>query len=157
MKRPRPRDQSDSTRLRKQKQSDTKPERFVRQLLHKKGYRYRTSNRDLPGSPDIANRSRRWAVFVHGCFWHHHEGCAHATIPKSNKLWWTEKFKANRARDIEKARLLRAIGYRVVVVWECELHDPNAVTSHLVRQLAPQYLALRDRSSVEVGSNEKAC
>lgn len=88
--------------------------------MHALGYRYRLSNGDLPGSPDMANRTRRWALFVHGCYWHHHHGCSRATIPKTNTAWWVEKFRQNKARDARANRRLKKLGYRVVVVWECD-------------------------------------
>ena len=74
----------------------------------------------LPGSPDFANKSRRWAIFVNGCYWHHHTACGKATVPKSNAAFWIDKFRANRARDARAIRKLRRAGYRVVIVWECE-------------------------------------
>lgn len=97
----------------------------MRKLLHRLGRRFRIHNRDLPGSPDIANRSRKWAVFVHGCFWHRHSGCKRTTTPTRNKEFWLRKFEANVARDVKVQASLRASGYRVVVVWECETEDPN--------------------------------
>jgi len=80
-------------------------------------------NRDLPGSPDIANRARKWAVFVHGCFWHRHVGCKRTTTPTRNRSFWIEKFRANIARDARVQAVLRSEGYRVIVVWECETED----------------------------------
>lgn len=95
------------------------------------GLRYRTRNRDLPGSPDLANRSKRWAVFVHGCYWHSHQGCPRATVPKRNRAFWDAKFAANRARDARAVRALKQDGYRVVTLWECELVDPARVAKRL--------------------------
>jgi DNA mismatch endonuclease (patch repair protein) len=97
------------------------------------GVNYRTHNRDLPGSPDLANRRNKWALFVHGCFWHAHEGCARATSPKRNAAFWAAKFAANRARDRRAVSRLRALGFRVAVVWECELGADARVTSRLAR------------------------
>ena len=88
-------------------------------FLHELGHRYRVRNRDLPGSPDVANRSRRWAVFVHGCYWHRH-GCKATTTPKRNRAFWEAKFARNVERDAESAAALRKLGFTVVVVWECE-------------------------------------
>lgn len=113
------------------RQKNTKPERAVRELLHALGHRYRVQNRDLPGSPDAANRSRQWAVFVHGCFWHAHTGCYKATVPKRNREFWLEKFRQNRARDRRAARALEGAGYIVVVVWECELAAPSGLRRRL--------------------------
>jgi DNA mismatch endonuclease (patch repair protein) len=115
------------------RQRDTRAELVVRNILWcVLGARYRTRNRDLPGSPDIANRSRRWAVFVHGCFWHHHRGCYRATIPKRNRAFWLDKFQANRARDARALRRLRRLGFRCLVVWECQIdRDPRAIAARL--------------------------
>src|SRR5688500_11011359 len=98
-------------RMSRQRQKDTHAEIVVRRLLHRLGHRFRTNNRDLPGSPDVANRARRWAVFVHGCYWHAHEGCPHHTLPRRNREFWLEKFAANRARDARVTRELLALGY----------------------------------------------
>ncbi len=124
-----------SQRLASQKRRDTVPELAIRSVVHGLGYRYRVSNRDLPGSPDLANRRRRWVVFVHGCFWHAHPGCERATVPKRNRAWWMEKFEANRARDRGKERQLRALGYRVIVIWECEIEGGEELVSRIRREL----------------------
>jgi DNA mismatch endonuclease, patch repair protein len=98
----------------------TPAEKRVAELCRELGLRYRLNVKSLPGSPDLANKSERWAIFVNGCFWHQHEGCSKATMPKRNRDFWREKFAANRQRDAAKVRALRAAGYRVVIVWECE-------------------------------------
>lgn len=113
-------DPETSKRLGRIRQKDTDVELAVRKLLHAMGVRFRVGNRDLPGSPDIANRSARWAIFVHGCFWHSHPGCARATVPKRNRAFWEAKFAANRARDARVVRELRRLGFRTLVVWECD-------------------------------------
>jgi len=118
-----------------QRRSDTAPERIVRRVLAAQGHRFRLANRDLPGSPDIANRARKWAVFVHGCFWHHHLGCPRATVPKRNRAWWLEKFRDNRRRDDRKVEALEALGYRVLTVWECETADERTLARRLRRLL----------------------
>jgi DNA mismatch endonuclease (patch repair protein) len=107
------------------RQSGTAPELRVRRLLTNAGLRYRICPDDLPGRPDLANKSRHWALFVHGCFWHAHPNCRLATVPKTNRAFWIEKLTANRARDATKARALRKLGYKVVTVWQCELDDPK--------------------------------
>src|SRR5437762_3368768 len=97
-----PRPQSKETisrRMAAVRSRNTGPERLARALAYRCGLRFRLQNRDLPGSPDLANRSKRWAIFVHGCFWHAHEGCPKATRPKSNSAYWRAKFLSNRARD----------------------------------------------------------
>lgn len=99
---------------------DTAPEKAVRSCLHGLGYRFRLHRKDLPGSPDIVLPRHRTAVFVHGCFWHRHPGCRFAYRPKSNVVFWKEKFKENVARDRRKASALRKQGWRVLVIWECE-------------------------------------
>lgn len=85
------------------------------------GYRFVTHSRKLPGRPDISNSSRRWAIFVHGCFWHGHEDCPKARLPRRNAEFWREKVAANAARDARKEEALRALGFDVYVVWECTL------------------------------------
>jgi len=132
-------DSNTSARLGRIRQSGTNAELAVRRLVSSLGARYRVSNRDLPGSPDLANRSKRWAIFVHGCYWHSHENCSRATVPKRNRAFWEAKFVANRARDARAILQLRAQGYRVSVVWECEIDgDPprrvlNRLRHFLVR------------------------
>jgi DNA mismatch endonuclease Vsr len=125
-------DPATSLRLARIRRHGTRPEMEIRRLLHASGVRYRTSNRDLPGSPDLANRVRRWAIFVHGCFWHGHDGCRRATIPKRNRGFWVEKFAANRKRDRRKTAELQALGYRVFTVWECEIAPRSNATQHLL-------------------------
>jgi DNA mismatch endonuclease (patch repair protein) len=134
-RRPPPGSLETSRRLAKQKQSDTRPELIVRRVVHSLGHRFRIHNRDLPGSPDLANRRRGWAIFVHGCYWHGHEGCPRATVPKTNSDWWIEKFADNRRRDIRKEALLREMGVRVIVVWECELADLDALRARVAQAL----------------------
>ncbi len=101
------------------RQAGTAPETEVGAHLRLLGLHYRKNVRALPGSPDFANRKARWAVFVHGCFWHHHSNCRKATVPKTNTDFWMEKFRANRKRDAEAISKLRELGYRVIVVWQC--------------------------------------
>lgn len=128
-------DRRTSLRLGRQPQSNTRPEWHVRTLVHSLGHRYRLRNRDLPGSPDLANRGRRWAIFVHGCFWHSHPGCPRATLPKNNRALWEEKFASNRRRDERACGDLVRAGYRVIVIWECELKKPQEVLRRLVADL----------------------
>lgn len=109
-----------SARMKKVRQSSTDIEKLVRIAVSELGLQYRLENRDLPGSPDLANRKSRWAVFVHGCFWHGHPGCRLATVPKSNIGFWTAKIADNRRRDARKTQALKKQGYRVCVIWGCE-------------------------------------
>lgn len=101
--------------------TDTKPEWILRCGLHRLGFRYRLGNRKLPGRPDLVFPKYGAAVFVHGCYWHRHPGCKDATMPKSNVSFWAKKFAENTARDRKVERELKARGWRVLVVWECEL------------------------------------
>ena len=107
----------------------------MRKLLYAMGVRFRVGNRDLPGSPDIANRTGRWAIFVHGCFWHAHRDCPRATVPKRNRAFWVAKFTANRARDRRVLLELNRLGYRTLVVWECDAKRPEVIERRLRRFL----------------------
>lgn len=100
---------------------DTKPEVRLRSLLHKRGYRFRLHDPELPGRPDIVLRKHRTVVFVHGCYWHRHDGCPKATTPGTRTEFWKAKFEGTVERDGRKARQLRELGWRVITVWECEL------------------------------------
>jgi DNA mismatch endonuclease (patch repair protein) len=104
---------------------DTKPELVLRKGLHKLGFRYRLDARDLPGRPDLVLPRFNAAVFVHGCFWHRHENCKLAAVPSSNKVFWSEKFATNKARDLKAVRQLFDMGWRVAIVWECALRSPE--------------------------------
>lgn len=112
-------------------QRGTVPEQRVRRICRALGLRYTTANRDLPGSPDLANRSRRWAIFVHGCYWHRHCGCSLSTTPKTNVSFWLTKFAQNIERDRKAAALLRRSGYLVVTVWQCETKDAEMLSRTL--------------------------
>jgi DNA mismatch endonuclease (patch repair protein) len=103
------------------KSKDTKPELFVRSLLHTMGYRFRLHRKDLPGNPDIVLAKYRTVVFVHGCFWHQHPDCSKATIPKQNSEFWRAKLERNVERDTEAQHRLRNQGWGVLVLWECEV------------------------------------
>lgn len=118
-----------SSRMALVRQRDTAPELVVRALAHGLGLRYRTRNRDLPGSPDLANRARRWVIFVHGCFWHRHNGCRLASRPKSNAEFWEEKFAANVTRDRAARAALRRQGYAVLTVWECDSKSATEIVA----------------------------
>lgn len=102
------------------KGSNTGPERIVRSILHRMGYRFCLYRKDLPGKPDITLPKHRTVIFVHGCFWHRHKGCKDATMPKTRCDFWREKLEGNAARDKIKQSALRALGWHVSVVWECE-------------------------------------
>lgn len=103
---------------------DTGPERTVRSVLHRAGFRFRLHRRDLPGKPDIVLPAKRLVVFVHGCFWHGH-GCSKGKLPKSRLDYWGPKIAANAARDKRSVRALTKLGWRSLTVWQCELADPK--------------------------------
>ena len=104
---------------------DTKPEMVVRRLLHSLGHRYRLHRKGLPGKPDIVLPKYRTVIFVHGCFWHRHPGCKYAYTPKSRLEFWNKKFDENVRRDRENKKALRKLGWKVIVVWECEINTVN--------------------------------
>lgn len=117
------------------KGKNTGAELTVRRLLHAAGFRFRLHRKDLPGSPDIVLPKYRAVVFVHGCFWHQHLDCKRATRPTSNLDYWVRKLNRNMARDQQNQAELEALGWRVVVVWECEMKDAPALTARLSSQL----------------------
>jgi DNA mismatch endonuclease (patch repair protein) len=121
--------------MRRVKGKDTTPERAVRSLLHRMGYRFRLHRKDLPGHPDIALPGRKSVVFVHGCFWHGHDCARGARQPKANADYWTAKIARNRTRDEKNLAALAASGWRAKVVWECELKEIGKVERTLRRFL----------------------
>lgn len=118
------RDAVTAARLGRIRQKETKAEVEVAQALRTRGLAYRKNVKSLPGSPDLANRRHKWAVFVNGCFWHHHTACRRATIPKSNRTFWETKFRENRRRDARAIIALRNMGFKVGLVWECQAKEP---------------------------------
>ena len=114
---------------------DTAPELGVRQILRDIGFHYRLHAKDLPGRPDIVNRKRRIAVFVHGCFWHAHS-CKRGKRPSSNKEFWYAKIAGNQKRDRANIAALRRNGWRVAVIWECQLKEPRRVRARLAQLIA---------------------
>lgn len=112
---------------------DTAPELAVRRLLHRLGYRYRLHRRDLPGTPDICFSGRRKAIFVHGCFWHRHDGCRRTTTPRTRTAFWEDKFRKNVIRDRTNRTDLELLGWETLVVWECETNDIEALAARLVK------------------------
>lgn len=115
---------------------DTKPELALRSALHRLGYRFRLSDRNLPGRPDIVLPKYKTAVFVHGCFWHRHKGCKYAYNPKSRVEFWQHKFEENTARDERNINDIRSNGWIPVVVWECQIkHDLDSCIRLLTEQL----------------------
>ena len=110
-----------SERMSRIRGSDTKPELALRSAMHRLGFRFRLHGSNLPGRPDLIFPKYRAVVFVHGCFWHQHNGCKIATTPKSNTVFWQAKFKRNVDRDLKVAKSLEQLGCRVFTVWECEV------------------------------------
>jgi DNA mismatch endonuclease (patch repair protein) len=114
---------------------NTRPEIVVRSVLHGLGFRFRLRGRKVLGRPDVVLVRHRAVVFVHGCFWHRHRGCRFSYQPKSNVAFWAEKFRQNVARDARNKRELRRLGWRVVVVWECQAADRAALRRRLAAAL----------------------
>lgn len=117
--------------MRAVRSTDTKPEMRVRRLAHRLGYRFRLHRADLPGTPDLVFAGRRKVIFVHGCFWHAHDCRRGARQPKANAGYWRAKIERNAARDVASAEALRAAGWAVLVLWECELKDETALADRL--------------------------
>ncbi len=118
-----PIDAARSALMRRVGGKNTTPERAVRRAAHSLGYRFRVHRRDLPGTPDLTFPRLRKVIFVHGCFWHRHEGCVRTTTPKTRAGYWCEKFEHNIERDRRNIATLSALGWDVLVVWECETFD----------------------------------
>src|ERR1700710_2293127 len=104
---------------------DTKPEMLVRRFLHKNGFRYRLHVKGLPGKPDIVLPKYKTVIFIHGCFWHGHEGCKYYVVPKTRTEWWLNKINSNTANDIKAEQSLKIKGWRVLTLWECDLKKNN--------------------------------
>lgn len=123
---------------------DTQPELIVRSFLHRAGLRFRLHAK-LPGRPDLVLPKYRTAVFVHGCFWHRHEGCRHAATPASNASFWQEKFASNVRRDAKVKQQHEELGWRVLVIWSCELNE---------RRLAQLATAIRKSTGMKTGNDK---
>lgn len=114
---------------------DTKPELFVRRILHAEGYRYRLHDKKLPGKPDLVFSSRRKVIFVHGCFWHRHN-CRYGRVtPKTRQEFWIAKLQGNRDRDLRNRRELRRLGWDVLVVWECQIKRQEWLLERIINFL----------------------
>jgi DNA mismatch endonuclease (patch repair protein) len=114
---------------------DTRPERAVRSMLHRMGYRFRLHRADLPGKPDIVLPRHKTVILVHGCFWHRHEGCRFAYTPKSRAEFWIKKLESNVVRDRQVKENLSKLGWHVITVWECELRSPDQLSKRLAETL----------------------
>ena len=107
------------------KSKNTKPEIKVRKILHSMGYRFRLHSKDLPGSPDIVLPKYKTVIFVHGCFWHRHQNCKYASTPKTRQEFWNKKFNENINRDKINQENLSSKGWKIIIVWECEIKDKD--------------------------------
>jgi DNA mismatch endonuclease (patch repair protein) len=117
------------------KSRNTKPEILVRSALHNLGYRFRLHRKDLPGSPDVVLPKHRTVIFIHGCFWHQHPGCKKSTLPKQNASFWSTKLARNVEHDKEVRRKLEETGWRVLILWECEVKKLKADLSLMLASL----------------------
>jgi len=111
---------------------DTKPELIVRSLLHKMGYRFRIHRSDLPGKPDITLPKHKKVIFIHGCFWHGHNGCSRSKRPETNRLFWERKLNGNILRDKANITKLRELGWGVLIIWTCEIKEQTILKEKLV-------------------------
>ena len=143
-----------SERMSRVRDRDTLPEMIVRRMLHRLGYRFRLHRKDLPGKPDLVFVARRKVVFVHGCYWHGH-GCRIGKPAKSNVEFWAAKMEANRARDARNEAALRAMGWDVLVVWQCWLRDPVATETMLISFLGSGPNPERQNPEPSLSSPEK--
>lgn len=128
---------------------DTKPEELVRKYLFSKGFRYRKNDVRLPGKPDVVLPKYRTVIFINGCFWHKHEGCRYFSWPKNNAAFWKEKILGNVKRDQKNQEDLRNLGWRVLVVWECELKNESRMQT---LERLEEYI--RDPSYLNTQSNK---
>jgi len=121
------------------KGKDTKPELLVRRFLHKNGFRYRIHVKKLPGTPDIVLPKYKTVIFVHGCFWHGHDGCKYYVVPKTRTEWWLNKINGNIAKDKSAKELLNAEGWNVIEVWECDFkkNSQNDKLQALIENFKP--------------------
>jgi len=117
--------------------TETKPETFVRSVIHGMGYRFRKNVKTLSGKPDIVLPKYKTVIFVHGCFWHQHKGCKRATIPKSNIDYWIPKLESNVKRDKKHTADLKILGWKVVVIWECETKTADSIIKK-VKKIVPE-------------------
>jgi len=118
---------------------DTNPEKIVRSWLHLNGWRFRLHDKTLPGSPDIVMKKYGTVIFIHGCFWHSHQGCRRATIPKTNREFWEKKLKGNLERDKKAREQLSQMGWKVIVIWECEVKN-GKFKDIIIKSLKPDFV-----------------
>jgi len=120
-----------SANMRRIKGRDTNPELLVRRLAHAMGYRFRLHRKELPGKPDLVFGPHRKVIFVHGCFWHQHEGCKVGRIPGSNVGYWVPKLRRNTERDAAARAALEALGWEILTIWDCETREESALRARL--------------------------
>lgn len=130
---------------------DTKPEMVLRRALHVRGFRYRLHGKGVPGRPDMILAKHRAVIFVHGCYWHRHEGCRYATTPATRPEFWAEKFTANVRRDRTACDTLVTDGWRVATIWECALRKPRSVERTLA---AIEEWLLSENRQLEIGETD---
>jgi len=118
--------------------TDTKPEMLVRRYLHSQGFRYKLHDKSLPGKPDIVLPKYKTVIFIHGCFWHGHEGCKYYKVPKTRTEWWLNKINRNKANDVKAILTLQANGWRILNIWECDLKPLQIqnTLSNLIKQFS---------------------
>jgi DNA mismatch endonuclease (patch repair protein) len=132
---------SRSENMAKIRSSNTGPELRVRRALHQMGYRYRLHVKDLPGKPDIVFPGRKKIIFVHGCFWHQHKGCAEGRIPASRREYWIPKLSRTVARDAAHLEQLKKNGWELLVLWDCEIRDNDEFRTRISKYLGPRKMS----------------
>lgn len=124
-----------SENMRRIRSTGTSPEMIVRRLVHERGFRYRLHVENLPGKPDLVFPRLKRIIEVRGCFWHQHGECIDSHVPKSRQEYWRPKLERNQQRDVENLRILKSLGFRVLIVWECETKYDRRLASKLMRFL----------------------
>ncbi len=127
--------QQRSQTMSKIRSHNTSPEQRIRSALHRCGYRFRKNLTNLPGTPDIVLKKFKTVIFVNGCFWHQHAGCPKASMPKSNEDYWQKKFHKTIVRDAKNIKKLQELGWRVIVVWECEIDENLEKTASKIKKI----------------------
>jgi len=115
---------------------NTGPELIVRKILHRLKYRFRLHKKNLPGNPDIVLPKHKKIIFVHGCFWHGHENCSKGRLPKTNQQYWQDKIISNRKRDLKAIEELNKLGWKVLVVWSCQIKNQEQLENHITQFLS---------------------
>lgn len=140
-----------SARMALIKGKDTKPEMLVRKLIHSLGYRYRVHGQSLSGKPDIVFYARKKVIFVHGCFWHHHNdaSCRISHTPKSNQVFWNEKMLKNQLRDARNIQTLTEAGWDALVIWECQTKDKIVLAHKITDFLGPKNVRMPNLPSLD--------